>query len=155
MREGPSTHTVHSRRTPLPTRPRSRRTSRRDDMQSSVSGGRTARCVLASGLVLTLAGAASLGSATTLPGKGPATSECYAVLQTVGTKSASAPNKLECQDGDPTCDQDGDCHNGSCTFKVQACPNQPGVGACTPSSLTGLTANAKGVPFPPPPSLSG
>src|SRR5438132_6754389 len=106
-------------------------------------------------VVLVAVGAASVGSATTLRGKGPATSECYVVLQVAGTKAASAPNKLVCQDGDPTCDQDGDCHNGSCTFRVQACPNQPGLASCTPGSLVGLTANAKGVPLPDPPSLSG
>ena len=124
-------------------------------MRTSMPSSLTTRCLLAFPLVLGAVGAASVGSATTLPGKGPATSECYVVLQATGTKAASAPNKLVCQDGDPTCDQDGDCHNGSCTFKVQACPNQAGLAPCTPGSLTSLTAKAKGVPLPAPPSLSG
>jgi hypothetical protein len=113
------------------------------------------RAPLAYLLLLGMAGAAAVGSATTLPGKGPAASECFVVLQTTGSKSASAPNKLECQDGDPSCDQDGDCHNGSCTFKAQMCPNQPGIAGCTPSSLTSLTGKAKGVPLAAPPSLTG
>jgi hypothetical protein len=94
--------------------------------------------------VLVLAGAlATIAAATTLPGKGPTASECYVTLKVEGTKAATGANKLECQDGDPTCDRDGDCHNNSCTFSIQACPNQPGLSGCTPSSLSKLKAHAK------------
>src|SRR5881296_912633 len=93
-------------------------------MRTSMPSSLTTRCLLAFPLVLGAVGAASVGSATTLPGKGPATSECYVVLQATGTKAASAPNKA-------------------------------GLAPCTPGSLTSLTAKAKGVPLPAPPSLSG
>ena len=78
-------------------------------MRASLPSDLTSRYLMAFPLVLALVGQSSVASATTLPGKGPATSECYVVLQATGTKAASGPNKLTCQDGDPTCDQDGDC----------------------------------------------
>src|SRR5437867_4463827 len=53
-------------------------------MRTSMPSSLTTRCLLAFPLVLGAVGAASVGSATTLPGKGPATSECYVVLQATG-----------------------------------------------------------------------
>src|SRR2546427_525368 len=107
-------------------------------------------------VALALVGAGiSLSSATTLPGKGSSLSECYVTLEVEGTKTPTDNSTLECQDGDPTCDQDGDCHNNSCTFSVQACPNQPGIAGCTSPGLQKLIAHAKSQQLPAPSSLTG
>jgi cysteine-rich repeat protein len=52
---------------------------------------------------------------------------------------------VSCTDCDPACDLDGDdTANGSCTFGVGACINQPGVEGCTPpAGLTKAKASAK------------
>ena len=69
-----------------------------------------------------VAGGAS-ALATDLPGKGPSSTECFAILRTLGGTDATAPNRLECTDGDPGCDHDGDCHNGSCSCTpTPGCP---------------------------------
>lgn len=94
----------------------------------------------------------SVGSATVIPG-GPSTgkaaaADCFAELKTQGTPTLSTSGKtaskeVDCMDGDPTCDFDGQC-NDSCTFQVQICDNQPGVTGCTaPASLSKLTTKIK------------
>ncbi|MGH7895485.1 MAG: hypothetical protein ACREQL_12510, partial [Candidatus Binatia bacterium] len=52
---------------------------------------------------------------------------------------------VSCTDCDPACDLDGDdTANGSCTFGVGACINQPGVEGCTPpAGLTRAKASGK------------
>jgi hypothetical protein len=100
-------------------------------------------------LVLVLATiVVSVCAATILPGGGSPTSDCYTVLPVEGTKAATVPNRLECQDGDPTCDQDGRC-DGKCTFRVQICWNQSGITGCIPpNALKKCTASARNVRFP-------
>jgi len=82
------------------------------------------------GLVaLAAAGAASIAVAT-VPGGGPATSDCY--LEFGGVTATKGKTTVECTDG-TACDLDGECNN-SCTFAVQVCPNQtdPNLPKCTP-----------------------
>lgn len=52
---------------------------------------------------------------------------------------------VACTDCDPACDLDGDpTANGSCTFELGACINQPGEGTCTPAAgLDKAKASAK------------
>ena len=93
--------------------------------------------------------------ATDLPGKGPSSTECFAILRTLGGTDATAPNRLECTDGDPGCDHDGDCHNGSCSFRVQVCINQDVAGCQAPAALRSLKVGPPTLGIPPPAGLSG
>jgi len=93
--------------------------------------------------------------ATDLPGKGPSSTECFAILRTLGGTDATAPNRLECTDGDPGCDHDGDCHNGSCSFRVQVCINQDVAGCQAPAALRSLKIGPPTLGIPPPAGLSG
>lgn len=62
-------------------------------------------------------------------------------LAIVGEPVVIADRKIECEDGDPACDLDGDPCNASCRFGVAVCLNDPGdVETCRP-------------PFPPDPLL--
>src|SRR5437867_12621841 len=67
---------------------------------------------------------ASAWAGTTVPGGGQAKSDCYVVLDASG--AFTAPSTVTCTDGDPSCDQDGEC-NESCTLLVQLCVNQTGL----------------------------
>ena len=80
--------------------------------------------IRAAAVIATVAGGVPWAFATDLPGKGPAATECLAVLRSDGATAASAPNRLECTNGDPGCDHDGDCHDDGCTFRVRVCINQ-------------------------------
>src|SRR5207253_7701376 len=111
----------------------------------------TAACLLVATFVA-LAGA-SPSRATSLPGGGPAASDCYVVLNVQGTTPAARPNRLECKDGDPQCDQDGDCHNGRCTFRVQVCIDQDGCPV--QSALRSLQIGPGKLAIPKPNTLSG
>lgn len=53
--------------------------------------------------------------ATIVPGSGLAISNCYAVLDVDGTKALTTSRLLTCEDGDATCDLDGQC-NDECLF---------------------------------------
>ena len=105
-------------------------------------------------LGVVLLAAAIPASATDLPGSGPLSTECFVVLRVDGTTTALLPTRLECTDGDPGCDQDGDCHNGSCTFRVQACVNQPDLD-CVSSALRSLKIAPAKVGIAPPANLAG
>src|SRR5439155_4520022 len=111
---------------------------------------RTPACLLVATFVAV--GGASPSRATSLPGGGSAASDCYVVLNTQGTALAARPNRLECKDGDPQCDQDGDCHNG-CKFRVRVCINQDGCQAS--SSLRSLQIGPAKFAIPRPMTLSG
>jgi hypothetical protein len=58
---------------------------------------------------------------------------------------AGKKQSVTCMDCDPACDKDGAAEaNGSCTFEVGACINQPGVENCTPpEGLSSAKAKAK------------
>src|SRR5206468_2404450 len=112
---------------------------------------RTPACLLVATFVAV--GGASPSRATSLPGGGPAATDCYVVLNAQGTALAARPNRLECKDGDPQCDQDGDCHNGSCKFRVRVCIDQDGCQA--PSALRSLQIGPAKFAIPRPMTLSG
>src|SRR5438093_12702977 len=76
---------------------------------------RSPACLLVATFVAV--GGASPSRATSLPGGGPAATDCYVVLNAPGTAPAARPNRLERQDGDPQSDQDRACHNGGCKFR--------------------------------------
>src|SRR5262245_49290550 len=69
-------------------------------------------------------------------GGGAAKSDCYIVYQDPEIRSGN--NKSECTDGDPSCDTDGQCQ-GTCSFGITACFNDPNVAGCTPSNVTAVS----------------
>ena len=80
-------------------------------------------------------------------GGGPAKSDCYVVYKGITPVSGK---KVECTDGDPACDTDGEAQ-GTCSFGFQACFNDTSVSGCTPSNVTevsvnGATLNVPAVP---------
>jgi hypothetical protein len=85
-------------------------------------------------------------------GGGPNKSDCYVELDVQGATDITKNKVVNCIDGDP-CDTDGMC-DGTCTFKVALCPNQPGLAGCTPPSS--VTLSGKSVAsLTPPTDLSG
>src|SRR5215831_7414067 len=76
--------------------------------------------------------------AAQVPGKG---GNCSAIWDT-GTASVSpsgTASMLACNDGDSTCDADGQ-PNGVCSIDLNACAGVA-VGSCTPGTLTTLKFN--------------
>src|SRR5262245_64219054 len=73
-------------------------------------------------------------SATLIPGGGPARSGCYVVLDVEGINALTSSRLLTCEDGDATCDLDGQC-NDQCLVGMSICINQPGLAGCTPPSV--------------------
>src|SRR5438093_3432431 len=69
-------------------------------------------------------------AARILGGHGTKT-DCFSVFEGIDATGGATP-KVRCMDGDPSCDHDGDCHNGSCTFQFRVCINQKDVSGCTP-----------------------
>ena len=65
-----------------------------------------------------------------------AKSDCYIVYKDL--EITSGKNKSECTDGDPSCDTDGQCQ-GTCSFGITACFNDPNVAGCTPTNVTAVT----------------
>jgi hypothetical protein len=82
-------------------------------------------------------------------GGGPAKSDCYIVYK--GINITSGANKSECTDGDPACDTDGQCQ-GTCSFGITACFNDPDIAGCTPSNVTSVTVNGGSLNVPTVPS---
>jgi hypothetical protein len=78
-------------------------------------------------------------------GGGPAKSDCYIVYDDL--EITSGKNKSECTDGDPSCDTDGECQ-GTCSFGITACINDPNVAGCTPSNVTAVTVNGATLNLP-------
>jgi hypothetical protein len=86
---------------------------------------------------------ATAAFATVIPGGGPARSDCYVVLDVEGTKALTTSRLLTCEDGDATCDLDGQC-NDQCLVGLSICINQPGEAGCTPpSALSSVRAHFK------------
>ena len=119
------------------------------------AGGRVARGPRLLVAVLAVTALPAPVPATVLPGGGSSTSDCWVVLRTEGDAPAAKPNRLECTDGDPACDRDGDCHDGSCTFRVQACINQDLPGCQAPASLRDVQIKPPKLGIPKPTTLSG
>ena len=86
---------------------------------------------------------ATAAVATIVPGSGRAISNCYAVLDVEGTRALTTSRLLTCEDGDPSCDLDGQC-NDQCLFGLSICINQPSLAGCTPpSALSSVRAHFK------------
>ena len=106
------------------------------------------------GLVLALALGLGLVARSfgRVAGGGPPATDCYIELDGVD----STTNRVECTDCDPGCDRDGVTQpNGSCTFRVAACLNQPGIAACTPTALKKAKVSPKKLGIEVPSDLSG
>jgi hypothetical protein len=105
-----------------------------------------------------------------LPGGGPlpngnsVRTDCFVHAEMQGNVTAMQEmdihdKYIRCTDGDPTCDQDGQC-NGSCEFRARICTGQPQGGQpeiphCTyPHSLDALHIN-KQCPMTAPATLTG
>src|SRR4029077_11592868 len=111
--------------------------------------GTSGRGFLAAGIALLLVTRAAAGL---IPGGGTLRSDCYVEFDVQG---ASVLKTVTCTDGDPSCDNDGQC-DGTCSFSVALCPNQTdsSVPSCTPSSLTAQTI-VNGATLNPVPDLAG
>ncbi len=98
--------------------------------------------VVTTGAVVALV---SIGSAVVIPGGGPTKSDCYISMKLPNVTTALAPKpknkELDCMDGDPACDSDGQCNN-VCAMSAELCVLQPGILDCTPP-----TAGLKKVVF--------
>ena len=81
--------------------------------------------------------------AVRLPGGGGARSDCFLEFE-VGGSEISA-RRVECADGDPSCDLDGACDD-SCRFGVSICLNQvdPALPDCRPPAGL-LRASERGI----------
>src|SRR2546425_4818954 len=88
-----------------------------------------------------VAGIVSAASAVVVPGGGPKKSDCY-----VGAEVEGVRHSLEAATTPTRVDQKA-C-NGSCTFSVKECINEP-VAGCTAQSLTGLTITPATISAPP------
>ncbi|MBI3786436.1 MAG: hypothetical protein HY270_23860, partial [Deltaproteobacteria bacterium] len=72
------------------------------------------------------------------PGGGPLRTDCNIEWEVVPVPPLSAKgiprNRLTCQEGDPSCDFDGNLTNHSCTFRVALCLNNNDIRltACAP-----------------------
>jgi hypothetical protein len=79
-----------------------------------------------------------------VPGGGPARTDCYAGFQVTTEDRAAtrAGSVVDCQDGDPSCDVDGEV-NGACAIGVSICTQLAGVAGCTPGTVDTITLGAK------------
>jgi len=80
---------------------------------------------------------------------GSAKAGCYAVFK--GITATTGKTRIDCQDGDATCDSDG-AADGTCTFAPQVCLNVPGLTPCTPSDVATITQKNGTLPVPATPS---
>lgn len=70
--------------------------------------------------------------AITIPGGGKVASDCYLVLEASAVGAFTDATTLDCVDGDPGCDRDGECGNDACTHVVRVCVGAAGLAGCTP-----------------------
>jgi hypothetical protein len=82
--------------------------------------------------------------AALVPGGGPPSSDCVSAWQvtTADVAANRGPTGVDCQDGDPACDADGEA-NGSCTFGVSVCTASVAVKGCTPDGVSAFTFSRK------------
>ena len=98
--------------------------------------------------------------ATILPGGGPlpngssVRTDCFLYAEMQGTLAVRQDKFIDCTDGDPTCDQDGQC-NGSCTFRARICTGQPMPTHCTYPHVLHSVHISRQCPMPAPPTLTG
>jgi sugar lactone lactonase YvrE len=79
------------------------------------------------------------GAANCVPGGGKAGADCFMEFKVVATLPAGTPSpKINCVDGDPTCDADG-ANNGQCRFRLSGCLNNEDARvACVPGSISSI-----------------
>jgi hypothetical protein len=97
-------------------------------------------------LVAAVALAAALGrpaAARVLGGGNPAV-DCYVTFEGI-----TGDKKIECGDGDRTCDADRK-KDGQCTFAITVCAHQSDVPGCTPATVTELKGAKRDLPNRPP-----
>jgi hypothetical protein len=82
--------------------------------------------------------------AALVPGGGPPSSDCVSAWQvtTADVAANRGPTGVDCQDGDPACDADGEA-NGTCTFGVSVCTASVAVKGCTPDGVSAFTFSRK------------
>jgi hypothetical protein len=93
----------------------------------------------------TTPGATTSTSTTTslppsFPGTGSTASECYVTFEGIAT------GRVDCTDGDPTCDADG-AANGTCSFAVRVCMATALTG-CEVATVTSLKATPTKLAIP-------
>jgi len=112
--------------------------------------------LLAAALVLV----AARSMATTIVGGGPLpngnalNADCIAFAEAAGNHAVKDTKFLQCNDGDPTCDQDATC-NGTCVFRARICFGLKGQPGCTPPPLLDSLRLNHRCPLTPPTSLQG
>jgi len=111
-------------------------------------------------LAATLVLVAARSMATTIAGGGPLpngnrlNADCIAFAEAAGNHPVKDAKFLQCNDGDPTCDQDATC-NGTCVFRARICFGLKGQTTCTPPPLLDSLRLNKHCPLTPPTSLQG
>lgn len=78
-------------------------------------------------------------------GGGPARTDCLAAWQVTSadrTADGRGGYRVDCQDGDPSCDADG-AVNGACAVGVSVCVEQAVPAGCKPSPVTAIRLNGR------------
>src|SRR6185369_11679053 len=72
-------------------------------------------------------------------GGGPARTDCFTAWQVTSPDVTAnrGPTGVDCQDGDPACDVDGQA-NGVCSFGVSLCAGVETTPQCTPSEVSSV-----------------
>lgn len=89
-------------------------------------------------------------SSATVSGGGSKKADCYAEFQGItATGKFQGKPRVDCADGDPTCDTDGKA-DGQCTFAITVCAavQDPALPQCTPPSSVTFTKNTANLPLP-------
>lgn len=79
--------------------------------------------------------------AAIVDGGGAKATDCLGVFDVPGANKPApprAPRRVDCVDGDPTCDADGE-RNGRCEFDVRLCVNSSATSNCQPGETRSLT----------------
>jgi hypothetical protein len=98
--------------------------------------------IAAATLTITFAGAVE----ARVPGGGSKKTDCYAEFDGITPKRGT---RVECTDGDPSCDTDGLCQ-GTCTFRIRVCAKQSSPPRCDSPNVTGFKRNTLGLSLPQP-----
>jgi hypothetical protein len=90
------------------------------------------------GIVVSMLVVAVPASAEIVRGGGSIKSDCVMVLDVPGANKPAlprTPKMVDCIDGDPACDDDGQ-RNGECVFPLRACINSTALPDCSADSVT-------------------
>jgi hypothetical protein len=92
-------------------------------------------------LPIVLVAGAGAAWAVLVPGGGARLRDCVSVLDVPGANTPPLPRqptRIDCVDGDPSCDADG-ARNAGCVFTLRLCINSTAFAACTPERADGIT----------------